>query len=218
MNGRPSGFAPGQGLAYSLAALLAALSLTPSQAHGQHTLPAAQHRRALSISLEAGGIVGTPFVEDGNGVTVRARPGPFVGGTVSVPVSPRIAVGGGLRASMSALQLESPAGEWRGGTTSQTDLRLGVETSIARGMRIACAASVARVAGPRHVVPFRAGGGTVWMWGPELAGTIAVPGQPRFALIAALSAARVASRPAAEPPVDAGWVGQLRLGVRGTIR
>ena len=202
----------------SASVLLPGLALTPPQAAGQHASSSAQVSAALGTSVELGVIAATPFAEDGNGVTVRAGVGPFVGGSIRSRIDPRFVLTSGLRVSASALRVESSAGEWRAGTTWQTDLRIGLETSVTRRLKISGSASVARATGPQHVVPFRAGGGSVWMWGSELAGHVTVPRHPRIAVVVAAGAARVASQSKTEPPLDGGWIGQLRLGVRGDIR
>ena len=204
-------------LARPIAALLTGLSLVPTRADGQHAAPSVRNT-VVCPSLEAGVVATTRLAEDGNGVTVRARPGAFAGGALSVWFSPRFAVAGGVRASIGALRLESAAGEWRGGTVSQADLVLGVETRVSRAVRLSGAGFVARASGPRHVVPFRAGDGTVWMWGTEVAGLVSVPTHPRIAVVIGAGALRIGSRPRAEPPIDGGWVGQLRVGIRGDIR
>jgi hypothetical protein len=192
--------------------------LAPWRAGGQTAPAPVRDSDYARISVEAGAVAATAFAEDGNGVTVRARPGAFVGGAVSVSISRDVAIAAGVRASTSALRLESPATEWRGGTTSQADLRIGVETRITRALRLSGAGVVARASGPRHVVPFRAGRGSVWMWGAELAGAMSLPGRPRLAVIVVAGASRLGSSPRAEPPIEGGWIGQLRLGVRGDIR
>src|SRR5699024_8569780 len=60
-----------------------------------------------SWSVEIGAVRTTAFVDDGNGVTVRGATGPFVGAAVTLRRSHALSLVTGVRASTTAIRVES---------------------------------------------------------------------------------------------------------------
>ena len=173
-----------------------------------------QDRRDLTWSVELGAAGATPFVEDGNGVTTRAGLGVFLGAGVSLEIRDGMSLTAGVRGSTGPLRVESSGSEWRAGRTHRYDVRLGVETGAARHLGIAVSAFGARVRGPDDVIPFRSGAGRIPMWGAEVAGHVSLVRAPYIGLLIAGDVARIGSQRRENPPLAAGWVARLRLGVR----
>ena len=178
--------------------------------------PAAADRG--SVFAEIGGVAATRFVEDGNGVTTRAGPGPFLGAGASVALSRRISLVTALRMSGGALRVASSGRTWRAGTTYRADIRAGAEVVATSRIRLSGSAVIARVTGPDDVVPFRSPSGRLWTWGGEAAVFVAVPRHPRTALLVALDIGRIGSQTRSEPPLAGGWLGHGRIGVRHALR
>jgi hypothetical protein len=202
-------------IARLIAISLAAVGhLIARPAAAQARVGATLDSRDIFWSVELGAVGATRFVEDGNGVTTRAGLGPFLGAGVSVAIGNRVSLAAGVRGSTAALRVESSGSDWRAGRTHQYDLRIGIETGVARDLRLAASAFVARVTGPDDVIPFRSAPGRIFVWGGEVAGYVPLARNPYFDLLIAADVARVGSQSRENPPLAAGWVGRLRLGVR----
>ena len=214
---------PGNASRRSRTVLLVAVALASADylvarpAQAQAPVGAALDGRGLFWSLELGAVGATPFVEDGNGVTTRPGFGAFLGAGVSLPVGDRMSLTAGVRGSTASLKVESSGREWRAGRTHQYDVRLGVATEAARYLGIAASAFAARVTGPDDVIPFRSSSGRISAWGAEVAGHVPLVRDPRIDLLIAADAARFGSQLRENPPLAAGWVGRIRLGVRHAL-
>ena len=173
--------------------------------------------RTLTWSAELGAVRATPFVEDGNGVTVRAAIGAYIGAGLALRRSPKTAVMLGLRASSATLRVEASDGDWRAGRVQRYDLRAGVERVASRRSILGAALVAGVVTGPDDVIPFRQRG-RFTVWGGEVVGMLPVLRVPRVELVVAGDLARMASHRSENPPMTGGWVGQLRIGVRRAFR
>ncbi len=162
---------------------------------------------------EIGAVAGTAFVEDGNGVTVTTNPGVFAGADVARQLRPGVALTLGFRALVAPLRAESSGRSWSAGSSRQYDLTAGLELDRFALADVAIALTATRLLGPRDVVPFRSSG-AITTWGSEaIVSRRIARSRPLDGLIGA-RIMRVPSQPRENPSMDAGWVGQLRVGLR----
>jgi hypothetical protein len=187
---------------------------------GQTAVPAAAAQardRTVEWSLEVGAARTTPFVEDGNGVTVRAAIGPFIGAGLALRRSEPTAVTFGVRASTAALRVDASGGDWRAGRVHRYDVRVGVERAASRRSSLGAAVFAGVLTGPDDVIPFRRRG-PLALWGGELAGRLPLLRDRRIDLSVGADVARIAAQRGENPPMKGGWAGQLRVGLRHAFR
>jgi hypothetical protein len=196
--------------------MLAAGAATAQAVANPGPADAADRVRAV-WSFEIGAVGSTPFVEDGNGVTVRAGIGPFGAASVVVPVGSRASVTAGVAGAFGALMVRSAGRRWHAGRTLRADLRAGVRTAAPRALTIGASVIVSRATGPDDVTPFRDGGG-IWLWGGEVAVARPVAHRGRLQLLVAGDLSRLAGQGRENPPLDGGWIGRLHLGLRRELR
>jgi hypothetical protein len=203
-------------LAWTLAAALAGTLATPVAAAQSPNRASAE--RAPIWSVEIGVVASTPLVEDGNGVTVRAAPSPYVGGQVTLRGEQLLEIWMGLRASSGAVRVESTDTDWRAGRVLRYDLRVGAGMNAWREVTIGVSGFAGIVSGPNDVIPFRRSNGRLAIWGAELVGTRPLLRGRRIDLLLGMDAAHLAGEGRENPPLAGGWVGQLRLGIRHAFR
>jgi hypothetical protein len=200
----------------ALTALAIGGLVAPPAAASQGTEPASRDR-VPAWSVELGAVRATPFIEDGNGVTVRATIGPYIGAGLALQRSRTAAVTFGVRASSAAIRVEASGGDWRAGHVQRFDLRAGVERVAPRRSRLGAALFAGLLTGPDDVIPFRRRG-RLAIWGGEIAGLLPVLRDPRVELLVGGDVVRMAAQRNENPPMAGGWVGQLRIGVRHGFR
>jgi hypothetical protein len=169
--------------------------------------------RPVVWRAEIGGVAATALVEDGNGVTVMPRPGVFAGAGVALTVRSGLALAVGVRAGAAPLRAESSGRSWGTGSIREYDLTAGVEISRMPLGEMAIGMTATLLRGPRDVVPFRTSAG-VLTWGTEAIVARRVSRRRPLDVILGARALRFPAQPRETPALHAGWVGQLRLGLR----
>jgi hypothetical protein len=170
----------------------------------------------LRWTIELGVTAGTPLVEDGNGVTVRAAVGPILAGGLSIRLRPGVAMVTGVRLATSGLRVESNDDAWHAGRVGEYAATVGVELQPIPSIALAASLLGARLTGPSDVIPFRSG--ALSTWGTDVAGYVHL--SPRVPLELAVGASffRLPGQTRETLPLDGGWAGQVRIGVRHVIR
>jgi deoxyribonuclease-4 len=193
------------------AALAMLLVGAPVSAHGQNS--ALGRWSSVRIGAELGITGGTRLIEDGSGISVRQRISPSLGLNAQLPLSPRIAVGGSLRAARMPLTVEQSGSRWSGGTAYQYDIALSVAHQLP-GMLVGHIGALgAIIFGPRDLVPFRLRGGRVGLLGSEIGLSRRLGRAPLHATVDG-QLLRLGGQSSEDPPINAGWIGRIRIGVR----
>lgn len=201
----------------ALALTLAAVGAPAGAQEPASPAPAAPRFARPTLRALAGIAVGTPFVEDGNGTTVRPGVAPLLGVEVASRVGERTAVTLALRGARPGAMVDFDAAgsdDVDGGTVTTVDVVAGVEYAVHRRVTARGGLGLLYLEGPAELAPFRFNNGSSIHPLLDVGADVKLAHDLPLALALSWQGYRYGAATAADPIEEAGVVQRLVVGVR----